>query len=143
MNQEYLGAIDQLIRTGHWITDQVSLELKEFGITEPQYNVLRILRVKKGNPVTVQKIQSRMVQRSSNVTRLIDKLLDKNLVSRKECPENRRKMDITITQSGLDLLEKLDEKVVSFYQPMSKNLNTDESRTLKELIIKLKGEQIA
>ena len=143
MNQEYLGAIDQLIRTGHWIMDQVSLELKEFGITEPQYNVLRILRVKKGNPVTVQKIQSRMVQRSSNVTRLIDKLLDKNLVSRKECPENRRKMDITITQSGLDLLEKLDEKVVSFYQPMSKNLNTDESRTLKELIIKLKGEQIA
>ena len=139
MNAEYWGAIDQIIRTGHWITDQVGIELKSYGITEPQYNVLRTLRIKRGEPITVQKIQEKMVQRSSNVTRLIDKLQAKGLVSRVECPTNRRRMDITITLQGLDLLEKLDEKVKSLHQPMTDNLSTEEAQTLKQLIIKLKG----
>ena len=139
MNQDYLSAIDQIIRTGHWITDQVSVELKEYGMTEPQYNVLRILKVRNGEPITVQKIQEKMVQRSSNVTRIIDKLLDKELVNRVECPSNRRKMDITITQTGEELLKKLNQKVISFHQPMAKNLTSEEAQKLRQLIIKLKG----
>ncbi|MEQ9402423.1 MAG: MarR family transcriptional regulator [Cyclobacteriaceae bacterium] len=139
MNQDYLGAIDQIIRTGHWITDQVSAELKEFDISEPQYNVLRVLKVRSGEPITVQKIQDKMVQRTSNVTRIIDKLLDKGLVNRKECPSNRRKMDITITAMGEELLSQLNAKVIDFHQPMSKNLSTEEAQQLKSLIIKLKG----
>ena len=140
MNIDYWGAIDQIIRTGHWMTDQVSVVLKPYGITEPQYNVLRTLRVKRGEPITVQKIQEKMVQRSSNVTRLIDKLQDKGLVNREECPTNRRRMDITITLQGLDLLEKLDEQVKQFHIPMTENLSNDEAQILKQLIIKLKGQ---
>ncbi len=141
MTQDYLGAIDQIIRTGHWITDMVSVELKEFGISEPQYNVLRILKVRGGEPITVQKIQEKMVQRSSNVTRIIDKLIEKGLVNRTECPSNRRKMDITINKSGETLLSQLNQRVIDFHQPMAKNLTTEEAQTLKHLIIKLKGEQ--
>ena len=88
----------------------------------------------------IQKIQEKMVQRSSNVTRLIDKLQEKGLVNREECASNRRKMDITITLQGLDLLEKLDEKVKDFHVPMTNNLTTEEAQTLKQLIIKLKGQ---
>ena len=134
-------AVHQLIRTGNWITDKVSRDLKEFGISEPQFNVLRILRGRKGVPIAVQNIQEKMVQRSSNVTRIIDKLLTKGLVSRKECPSNRRRMDITITNSGEALLLQLDKRVEESHQPMSKNLNTEECRQLENLIIKLKGDQ--
>ncbi len=139
MNQNYLSAIDQIIRTGHWITDSVSKELKEFDITEPQYNVLRVLKVRNGEPITVQKIQEKMVQKSSNVTRIIDKLLLKDLVERTECPSNRRRMDITITSKGEDLLKDLDKKVIEFHRPMAQNLTAEEAHQLKTLIIKLKG----
>lgn len=141
MNQDYWSAIDQIVRAGHWITDQVSIELKEFDISEPQYNVLRILKVRNGEPITVQKIQDKMVQRTSNVTRIVDKLLEKGLVNRKECPSNRRKMDITITQKGEDLLGELTQKVVAFHQPMAKNLSTEEAQTLRNLINKLKNNE--
>jgi DNA-binding MarR family transcriptional regulator len=139
MNQDYLSAIDQLIRTGHWITDQVSAELKEFDISEPQFNVLRVLKVRGGHPITVQKIQEKMVQRTSNVTRIIDKLVEKDLVTRQECTTNRRKMDIAITKKGEELLAEMNKKVIDFHQPLSKNLTTEDAQLLKNLIIKLKS----
>ncbi|KXX71950.1 MULTISPECIES: MarR family winged helix-turn-helix transcriptional regulator [unclassified Flammeovirga] len=139
-SKKYYKAIHQIIVTGHWITDQVGKDLKEYGITEPQFNVLRILKGQKGDPITVQEIQERMVQRSSNVTRIVDKLLDKQLVLRKECPTNRRKMDITITEKGLEELQKLDTKVGQFHEQFQGNLSEEELETLATLIKKLKGE---
>ncbi len=140
VNTNYLKAIHQIIRTGHWITDMVSQELKEFGITEPQFNVLRILHGRKGLPITVQEIQERMVQRTSNVTRIVDKLLDKGFVDRRECPMNRRKMDVTITPEGVNMLAILGKRVYQFHGPMAQNLTEDDAQTISKLIIKLKGE---
>lgn len=137
MNEQYFQAIFQIIKKGHWITDQMNQELKEFGMTEPQYNVLRILKGAKGKPVSVQTILENMVQRSSNVTRIVDKLLAKGYVNRQECPTNRRKMDITITQEGIKILKQLDKKVHTFHAPLMNNLNEQELSTLKNLIIKL------
>ncbi|ANQ49401.1 MarR family transcriptional regulator [Flammeovirga sp. MY04] len=138
--KSYYKAIHEIIKTGHWITDAVGQVLKEDKITEPQFNVLRILKGQKGSPITVQEIQERMVQRSSNVTRIIDKLLDKGLVKREECPTNRRKMDITITPFGLEELERFDQKVIEFHVPYTQNLTAEEAETLEKLIKKLKGE---
>lgn len=137
----YYDTIFEIIRTGHWMTDSVSKALKEFGIYEPQFNVLRILRGAKGKPLSVNTILENMVQRSSNVTRIVDKLETKGLVERTLCPKDRRKMDIIITPEGLELLKKLDQKVHDFHKPMMKNLNSKEAETLKRLIKKLKGEQ--
>ncbi len=136
----YFEAVFEIIKTGHWITDSITKELKEYGIYEPQYNVLRILRGAKGKPISVNAILEKMVQRSSNVTRIVDKLEAKGLVTRMLCPSDRRKMDIVITQEGLDLLEILDKKVLDFHEPMKDNLSTEEADTLKRLIKKLKGE---
>ncbi|MEM6633450.1 MAG: MarR family transcriptional regulator [Bacteroidota bacterium] len=137
MSEPFFQAIFQIIRTGHRITDQVSQKLKADGFTEPQYNVLRILRGAKGKPLTVQTIQERMVQRSSNVTRIIDKLLAKECVVRKECPSNRRKMDITLTDTGNNVLKQLDAKVYALHKPMMDRLEDHELDLLKDLILKL------
>lgn len=137
MNKSYYKAIHQIIKTGHWITDQVSKELKEFNISEPQYNVLRILEEAKGEPVTVEGILKKMIQRSSNITRIVDKLQAKEYVERKECTTNRRKMDISITDKGLVFLKKLDKKVQEFHKPLQHNLTKKELELLEELILKL------
>ncbi len=137
MKKSYYQTVHQIIRTGHWITDQVSKELKEFEVSEPQYNVLRILKGAGKNPCSVQYISERMIQRSSNVTRILDKLIARNFVERRECKENRRKMDVTITQDGLNYLKKLDRRLESFHKPFSENLSEKESFALTALIQKM------
>jgi len=137
----YFEAIFEIIRTGHWLTDSVSRELKEFDIYEPQFNVLRILRGAKGKPISANAILEKMVQRSSNITRIVDKLTAKGLVERTLSTNDRRKMDIVITNEGLNLLLKLDIKVEALHKPMMNNISEVEAETLKKLIVKLKGEQ--
>lgn len=141
MKEIYYQTIYQIICTGHWITDQLNQEFKELGGTEAQYNVLRTLKTANGQPLTVQQILEKMIQRSSNITRIVDKLVVKGFVHRKECPTNRRKMDITITKQGLSFFKKLNQKVEAFNQPLMENLNEKELKTLKKLIIKLKSNQ--
>ncbi len=139
MNKKYFQTIHEIITTGHWVTDEVTKALKEDGITEPQYNVLRTLRGAKGKPVTVGRILDNMVQRSSNITRIVDKLVAKHLAERTECPTNRRKMDIVITQMGISLLEQLDKKVQAFHRPYFNKLSPEKLTTLRNLIQKLKS----
>ena len=135
----YYPAINEIIQTGNWMTDQVGMELKEFDVTEPQFNVLRILKAQKGKPITVSSILDQMVQRTSNVTRIVDKLNEKGLVTRMECPSNRRKMDILITEKGSNLLMELNRKMHTFHLPLMKNLKPEEAETLTKLLKKLKN----
>jgi len=141
MNETYINAILELIKTGHWLTDSVSKELKEYDIYEPQFNVLRILKGAKGTPLSVNTILDRMLQKSSNVTRIIDKLESKGLVERTLCPKDRRKMDIVLTSKGSDLLIILNKKVKKFHHSLENKLNQKELETLYSLIIKFKGEE--
>ena len=83
-------------------------------------------------------IQERMLTKNSNTTRLIDKLLVKELVTRAICADNRRKMEITITPKGLIVLNELDLKVMAHDKQFTDNLNPDELNTLNELLEKLR-----
>ena len=139
MNKNYYQAIHEIITTGHWITHEVTMALKSFGVTEPQYNVLRILSEDKNKPVTVGDILKNMVQRNSNVTRIVDKLVTKKYVTRQECPTNRRKMDIVITPIGVKVLNQLDQKVQEFHKSYYDKLSSKELTILKKLIQKLKS----
>jgi MarR family 2-MHQ and catechol resistance regulon transcriptional repressor len=87
--------------------------LKPHGITPPQYNVLRILRGQKGTPIAVQSLAARMVDPSSNTSRIIDKLVDKGWADRQVCPEDRRRADVSITPAGADMLQGLDTPIQS------------------------------
>jgi DNA-binding MarR family transcriptional regulator len=128
------------IYTGAWLLHRMNQSLKPYDITEPQYNVLRILRGQHGNPMSLFDIQNRMLQKMSNVSRLVDKLLDKKLVVRNECKENRRKVDISITQKGLDLLDETDPLLLKIYDELSGNLKKDEAKQLAELLDALRGD---
>jgi len=81
-----------------------------------------------------------MLAKTSNTTRLVDKLLLKELVTREVCPENRRKIEVTITQKGLDVLNELDPKVIEHEKAFSKNLNKDEIITLNQLLEKYRNQ---
>lgn len=123
-------ALLNIIYTGSWIINRVNATLKPYGISEPQYNVLRILRGQHGEAMNLFEIQSRMIQRMSNVSRLIDKLLDKGLVERTECKENRRMVDISITPKGLQLLTDLETPLNENLQKITSCLKKEEAAQL-------------
>ncbi len=125
-----------LFYTQNVVTEKFNEVIKPYDLSAEQYNVLRILRGQKGNPVNMSLIQERMIAKNSNTTRLIDKLLLKDLVTREICPNNRRKMEILITQKGLDLLTELDPKVLENEQHFAKNLDQNELEQLNLLLEK-------
>lgn len=113
--------------------------IKPFDISLPQFNVLRILRGQNGKPANLSTVQERMVNQMSNTTRLVDKLLDKELVERSVCEENRRKIEIFITEKGLDLLNEIDPIFETTETEISDNLSTREISVLNELLEKLRS----
>lgn len=107
-------AIVNAIYTGNWIVQQQQELLKPFGLTVQQYNVLRILRGQQGKPMTVLAITERMMDKMSNASRLVDKLLEKHLVLRRECPNDRRAVDILILPTGLELLDQVNQVQITW-----------------------------
>jgi DNA-binding MarR family transcriptional regulator len=125
-----------ILYTNNVIGDKFLDILKPFDLSGEQYNVLRIVRGQKGNPANMCLIQERMITKNSNTTRLIDKLLLKELVTRNVCPENRRKIEIAITKKGLDVLQELDPKVKEHEENFATNLSAKEVQQLITLLEK-------
>ena len=125
--------------TRNVLNDSFQELLKPFDLSGEQYNVLRIIRGQKGKPVNMCDIQERMIAKNSNTTRLIDKLLLKEMVTRNECPENRRKIEILITPKGLDILTKLDPIVIEYENHFANKLTLDELEQLNNLLEKYRN----
>ena len=119
--------------------DGILSVLKPYEISIEQFNVLRILRGKNGEPSNLKDIQDRMISKMSNTTRLVDKLILKNLVERFICEKNRRKVDIYITKEGLKLLDILDPVIDKKENELTSKLSTEELETLNLLLTKLRG----
>lgn len=109
-NNEYEKAVVNVLFTGSWLYNQNAARLKPHGITPEQFNVLRILRGSSPKPLMLADITSRMIHKSSNATRLVEKLRQKGLLKREICHNNRRQVDISITDKGLSLLKKIDHE---------------------------------
>lgn len=129
-----------ILYTQNVIAENFNEILKPFDISSEQYNVLRILRGQKGNPANMSVIQERMLAKTSNTTRLVDKLLLKQYVTRKVCPHNRRKIEVFITNKGLDILTKLDPKVLAYENDFAKNLSGNEIEQLNTLLEKFRKQ---
>ena len=127
-----------IIYTQSVIGEKFAEVLKPYELSSEQYNVLRILRGQKGNPANMCVIQERMIAKNSNTTRLIDKLLLKDLVTREVCPDNRRKIEVQITPKGLELLSELDPKVIEHEKLFSNNLTQEELSQLNHLLEKFR-----
>ena len=126
-----------ILKAGCKVEECIGNTLKSADISLQQFNVLRILRGRKGIPANLQTVQKRMIHKMSNTTRLVDKLIVKELVVRKTCKENRRKIEITITDKGLEILSQLDTKIQETEAAILQPLNYEEQRTLRSLINKI------
>ena len=127
-----------LIYTYGWITNLLRLKLNKHSITLQQYNILRILRGQYPNPATVNILKERMIDKMSDASRIVERLVQKDLVKRCVSNKDRRAVDILISQKGLDILQKLDNEV-SLKNLLSKNLSDEEANTLSGLLDKMRG----
>jgi len=135
---EYHKAIVNIVYTYNWMIEKQTKQLKPFDITLQQYNILRILRGQHPNPATVKLIKERMLDKMSDVSRLVEKLRVKELVARNICRHDRRNVDVLITGKGLELLEELDPKEKEMEEFMS-NLDQKEIEQLNIYLDKLRG----
>ena len=129
------------MRLGQFMSDEISCALHPYGLSIQQFNVLRILRGRNEKPVSLQYITSRMIHKTSNTTRIVDRLLEKKLVERKPCAENRRMVEINITKVGLKVLTTIDPVIDKKENEVAKRLSEKELTTLldhyKKLFVKL------
>ncbi|MBK8551459.1 MAG: MarR family transcriptional regulator [Ignavibacteria bacterium] len=135
---EYQKLAVNLIFTGNWMSFNSHEMLKSFKLTTQQYNILRILRGQYPNPATVNLLIERMMDKMSNASRIVDRLEIKKLVERKLKPEDRRCVDVMITDKGLKLLDKIEEREKLFETKLY-TLNLEEAMELNELLDKLRG----
>jgi len=135
---EHKKALINIIYSSNFIDEAISNVLKPFDISIQQFNVLRILKGQKNNPANLSTIQDRMVSKMSNTTRLVDKLICKALVRRQICPENRRKVEIFITDKGQKFLEKVNAVVESKEKEMTSHLKNEDLKQINNLLNKLR-----
>ncbi|MCF0052752.1 MarR family transcriptional regulator [Dyadobacter chenwenxiniae] len=126
-----------LIYTSNWLEYKQLEFFKEYDITSQQYNVLRILRGQQLNPIKVSDITERMLDKNSNTSRLVDKLLAKNLAKRSSCPNDRRAVDVVITEEGLKLLDDLDPHVEE-WEDRFNVISAEEADQINALLDKLR-----
>ncbi|MFT4031610.1 MAG: MarR family transcriptional regulator [Siphonobacter sp.] len=129
-----------LLFTNNWLVARHSDGLKPYDLTVQQFNVLRILRGQYPNAITVNAIIERMLDKMSNASRLVDKLLAKGLVTRVVCPNDRRAVDVLITAKGLSLLAEIDEKMSTWEADIIRNMSEEEAEMLSHLLDKLRGK---
>ena len=127
----------RILTSGYKANEELSAMFKTHGISLPQFNVLRILRGRKGEAANLSTIQERMIHKMSNTTRLIDKLIEGGYVNRFVCEKNRRKIEIFITKKGLELLNTLDIQLETKEQFLLNNLNDKEKEELMRLLSKV------
>ncbi|TPD73486.1 MarR family winged helix-turn-helix transcriptional regulator [Flavobacterium microcysteis] len=127
-----------IMYTQNVLSERFNEILKAYDLSPEQFNVLRILKGQNGKPTNMCVIQERMIAKTSNTTRLVDKLLLKELVTREICPDNRRKMEIAITEKGLELLAELNPKVECHESVLTQNLTPEELEQLNYLLEKFR-----
>ena len=132
MNSKH--AIISILKTSAFISEILLSGLKPYEISEQQFNVLRILRGQKGIAANLSTVQDRMVHKMSNTTRLIDKLIQKKLVKRNVCVKNRRKIELFITEDGLDLLKKIDPISDEIEKKILSNISSQDLNSLVSIL---------
>lgn len=133
-------AILNILYTAWWLKTVTSKELKEFGLTHEQYNVLRILKGKYPEQMCVRDIACRMIEKSSNVPRIIDRLELKKMVKRSTSALDKRETVITLTESGIKLLEECSE-VVTGIMENAICVNEEEAMNLNCLLEKVRSTE--
>ena len=134
----YHKAVININYTQGWLSNTFRCKFEKFNLTEQQFNVLRILRGQFPKPATVNLLKERMLDKMSDASRIVDRLEQKGLVSRCTNKRDRRAVDIRISETGMDILKKMDAefKASDF---LKNNLTEEEAGLLSDLLDKLRG----
>ena len=135
---EYHKLAVNVIYTNSWLTGLFSKLIDKYGITSNQFNILRILRGQYPNPATINLLKDRMLDKMSDASRLVERLRKKGLVKRDLKPNDRRCVDVIISEKGLKLLAEID-KLNDQHDAMLKKLNVKEVKKINSLLDKLRG----
>jgi DNA-binding MarR family transcriptional regulator len=133
---EYQKSIINLIYTFNWVNERLNKRFEPFEITQQQFNILRILRGA-GQPLSTLQIRQRMLDRMSDTSRIVDRLVKKGLVKKTTCREDRRLVDVLLTEKGKKLLQAMDvmnEELDSIFRYLSEG----EARQLNVLLDKIR-----
>lgn len=127
-----------IVFTAGWIKGSFNEVIRPYGLSSPQFNILRILRGAK-DWVNMNEVKERMVEKSPNTTRLCDKLLDKGLIERRRSETDRRVVYLHISKKGLELLEEIDQNDDGSHKAFLDNVSEEEARIVNEILNKLRG----
>jgi DNA-binding MarR family transcriptional regulator len=130
-------AVINLIYTANWLQNKHHGFFKSYGITGQQFNILRILKGQHPNSISATAIKGRLLDQNSDVSRLLDRLAAKNLLTKKACPKDKRAFDVFITPEGIDLLKEIDKHQKHIDNVLA--LSEEEARQLSELLDKSRG----
>lgn len=134
---EHQKALLNILFTSNWLESDSARKLKPLGISSQQYNVLRILKGQREKAISVNNIMSRMIDKMSNASRLVEKLRKKNLIERVTCEHDRRQVDVRITVKGLKLLKEANKEMNQFGNLETK-LTKKEAIVLSELLERIR-----
>lgn len=135
---EYNKLVINILFTSSWINSEHNHIFKGYGITTQQFNVLRILRGQLPNAASVNLLKDRMIDKMSNVSRIIDKLKAKDLVTRKLCKHDRRQVDVKITEKGIQLLGELDVKMAEYERKFTE-ISPEEASIVSDILDRWRG----
>jgi DNA-binding MarR family transcriptional regulator len=136
---EHEKAVVNILFTSSWLYNLNLTRLKPHGITPEQFNVLRILRGSSPKPMMLADITGRMIDKSSNATRLVEKLRQKGFLKREVCDNNRRQVDIVITDRGLNVLKRIDQESEEWIASL-KTITKTEAQELNRILDKLRDQ---
>lgn len=136
---EYQKVMINIIFSSNWITEKQKRFLDPEDITPQQYNILRILRGSP-SPLSTLQIRERMLDRMSDTSRIVDRLLLKALVEKHPCKTDKRLVDITISEKGIAVLDRLDVRNHELDKMVSQALTPEEAATLNSLLDKMRDE---
>jgi DNA-binding MarR family transcriptional regulator len=127
-----------LIRTSEWLQGKFARVFSEHGITQPQFNVLKILQVEDVHGIPIRKIGTRMTTRGSDVTRLVDRLERSGLVERFPCETDRRVIQVRLTESGRNMIDRLARPLIDTHQSTKGHMGRDNLELLNKLLFDLR-----
>jgi DNA-binding MarR family transcriptional regulator len=131
-------AVINIIYTYHWVTERVKNLLSVEDITHQQFNILRILRGSYPQPLSTLSIRERMLDKMSDTSRIVDRMVRKGLVNKRVCSIDKRLVDVSITNEGKKMLDRLDKKMC-LMKSIAEGLNQDELKALNLLLDKLRS----
>lgn len=130
--------VTNLVFTANWVQHTFTEKIKPYGISRQQYNILRILKAA-GDWLPMTEVKDGLLDKAPNATRLVNKLLQKDLIERNRSEADRRVVYVKITQAGVNLFEEINQQGNTIQEALEKNITAQEAKLVSDILDKFRG----